>query len=263
MGFHDMTSIALRATAVSLLSIVASLAIGSVALPLMGGELDRLAIFMCVLCPLAISWPATFVVGLQKLRLARLNERLYEVHLDLAEAHAQLAIAHHELAERVRRDAMTGLLSRAAFYEALERFRGQHGGTLLLLDVDRFKLINDTHGHLAGDEALVRIGAVVAGAVRECDIAGRLGGEEFGVFLVGADIGEAAAMAERIRAGVENIDFRVDGVPLALTVSIGVAPARRSMSTTALVGEADARLYKAKRDGRNRVSVARERAAAA
>ncbi len=153
---------------------------------------------------------------------------------------------------------MTGMLNRETFLDVIEkRRRRTDHGTLLMIDADNFKTINDTFGHMTGDQALRRISAAIERGVRDCDILGRIGGEEFGVFLVGADRHEAARVAERVREEVEQIAFAPDGAgPVPLTVSIGAAHHRREASLSDLLSEADHRLYEAKRGGRNRVSLA-------
>jgi diguanylate cyclase (GGDEF)-like protein len=123
-----------------------------------------------------------------------------------------------------------------------------------MCDLDRFKRINDTFGHLAGDRALALVGAVLARHKRADDLLARYGGEEFTVLLEHADGGAALAVAERLRRAVEEIDFEVDGTPVPLTVSAGVAacPELTVKTPTELILLADGALYEAKRRGRNR-----------
>src|SRR5690606_34240394 len=114
--------------------------------------------------------------------------------------------------------------------------------------------INDTHGHRTGDEALVLIAGAISQGVRDGDLAGRIGGEEFAAFLSGASVKEAMIVAERIRRGVEAIRFSPsEGKTLPLSVSIGAAGLSPHLSWTEALREADGRLYEAKRLGRNRV----------
>jgi diguanylate cyclase (GGDEF)-like protein len=120
---------------------------------------------------------------------------------------------------------------------------------LVMIDVDHFKRFNDRHGHQAGDEALVAVAEVLGTVARAGDRACRVGGEEFALVLPGADEAAAAAVAERVRAGIEA------SPPPAgpLTVSLGVAAARDGGGADRLVRDADLRLYAAKEAGRNRV----------
>jgi diguanylate cyclase (GGDEF)-like protein len=170
------------------------------------------------------------------------------------------ARAAEELHRRATADPLTGLPNRRAFDEALARevARAARGGAALavvLVDVDHFKRVNDAHGHPAGDQVLRTVAARIAAAARAGDLVGRLGGEEFGVALPGADLLAAAQAAERIRARVADEPVEAAGAALAVTVSAGVAALGPDAADgPALVARADARLYQAKRDGRNRVA---------
>lgn len=151
-------------------------------------------------------------------------------------------------------DALTGLPNRRAFDEAIavlgQGRRGHdHGGSLLLLDLDRFKDYNDRFGHQAGDAVLRQVGALLRHAVRPSDLPARYGGEEFAVLLPEAGIEEAMQVAERIVRA-----FRAAAWPgRAVTISVGAAALAASESADALVGRADAALYAAKAAGRDRV----------
>jgi diguanylate cyclase (GGDEF)-like protein len=135
---------------------------------------------------------------------------------------------------------------------------------MLIIDADRFKYINDTHGHAQGDVALSMIAEAIRGGVRGGDIVGRIGGEEFAAFLAGASCEEALIVAERVRLGVEGLRFSPgDGKFLPLSVSIGAARLRPHLSWSQTMREADRRLYEAKARGRNRVVFERAEQAAA
>jgi two-component system cell cycle response regulator len=174
-------------------------------------------------------------------------------------AHAALALRAAALRAEVERlastDALTGLANRRAFQESLAHElavaarRGEPCG-LVVLDVDHFKVVNDTHGHQAGDEVLRLVGRALADEARETDLAARYGGEEFAVVVPGCSTAEAAAVAERLRAAV--IATCATG-PMPVTVSAGVASyPGDAIDGDALVAAADAGLYRAKRLGRNR-----------
>ena len=124
---------------------------------------------------------------------------------------------------------MTGMLNRESFFAALDGSRRKSDrGALLIIDADHFKTINDSYGHLTGDDALLLIASAIERGVRSGDVLGRIGGEEFGAFLVGATEQEAKRVAERIRREVELIRFRpVDERTVPLTVSIGGITLRR------------------------------------
>jgi diguanylate cyclase len=130
---------------------------------------------------------------------------------------------------------------------------------LLVIDVDHFKVINDTHGHLLGDRVLRAIGQILQANIKGRDIAARLGGEEFAVLLLGTSSQGAQVLAEQIRLAVARGRIRrIDGTELvgAITVSIGIASARAGEDFDALLARTDAALYRAKRDGRNLVRLA-------
>jgi diguanylate cyclase (GGDEF)-like protein len=157
-----------------------------------------------------------------------------------------------------RHDALTGLLNRRAAEEAVaaEIGRARRLGesfSVLMIDVDHFKAVNDQGGHAAGDRVLQHLGAVFGTLLRDIDQAGRWGGEEFLVMLPGTPRAEAAALAERLRERVQALPAMWDDRPLALTLSIGVAQWRGGEAVEALVARADAALYRAKQAGRNRV----------
>jgi diguanylate cyclase (GGDEF)-like protein len=170
----------------------------------------------------------------------------------------------HELVERQAvEDGLTGLANRRRFEERLgeeaeraRRFPGQ-ALALVMLDIDDFKAVNDTLGHVAGDEVLRAVAGAVLEDRRETDVAARYGGEELALILPGADIDGGVRAAERIRGAVEQLDFGLpgpDGMPLRVTVSAGVAVFGLSAQDAAgLVAAADEALYEAKRAGKNRV----------
>lgn len=175
----------------------------------------------------------------------------------LLELLRRLARAKGEIEELARRDELTGLLNRRAFFEAAEealrRAREERGPlTLLVLDADHFKAINDAHGHAAGDEALKVIASTLLAATRQYDLVGRIGGEEFAVLLRNAAPDEAGLVAERIVSAVGLADFRRAGRPVPLSVSIGIAALEPGLDLDGLFARADAALYAAKRAGRGR-----------
>lgn len=163
-----------------------------------------------------------------------------------------------DLARLAREDALTRVPNRRAFDEALGRevARSARSGVPLaaiVLDVDRFKRVNDGHGHAAGDAVLAAVAVRAAAALRAGDLLARLGGEEFAVLLPGADLAAAAEVAERIRAAVAREPVEAGGRPIAVTVSLGCAALERDEDGAALLARADARLYAAKERGRDRV----------
>ncbi|MER8463487.1 EAL domain-containing protein [Mesorhizobium sp. M1396] len=158
-------------------------------------------------------------------------------------------------------DALTGLANRRDFESQLERTIAdladqprQHA--LMYLDLDQFKLVNDTCGHAAGDQLLRRISALLTNELRPGDVLARLGGDEFGVLLVDCDADSAADIAERLRAAVQDLHFAWDGRPFNTSVSIGmvqIADAQVTIEET--LRAADVACYMAKEKGRNRVQI--------
>ena len=168
-----------------------------------------------------------------------------------------------DAAERAARtDSLTGVASRGAFTETAEAeiqraLRYRQPLCMVLIDLDHFKTVNDTHGHASGDAVLASFARTIFREVREVDVIGRLGGEEFAVLLPNISAGEAVQVAERMRYAVEKSELRVNGQPLHYTASFGVAEFDpRELSLSSLLSRADSALYDAKRRGRNRVELA-------
>jgi diguanylate cyclase (GGDEF)-like protein len=178
------------------------------------------------------------------------------------EASAALARAysHREAEARASTDGLTGLPNRRYFdeFSALlaRRRRARDSVGILMVDIDRFKALNDAHGHLVGDEVLRAVAAAIAGAVRDDDVPARYGGEEFAVLLRNPTLEVAVGVGERVRAAVGRLDLATLGVP-AVSVSVGAAIADRPDEPIANVVErADQALYLAKHRGRDRVVAA-------
>ena len=171
-----------------------------------------------------------------------------------------LAIANARLGRVARTDSLTACLNRGAFTSRIETWLRDPAsascGALLMIDADHFKAINDLFGHDKGDEALTIIARAIRSNLRNGDIVGRMGGEEFGVFLPGVTQFQAQTVAERIRKSVEEADFRPHGERRDLSVSIGGAAFVETTSFSQLFRIADQHLYGAKHAGRNTASVA-------
>jgi diguanylate cyclase (GGDEF)-like protein len=176
---------------------------------------------------------------------------------------AELAAARDEAERRARTDALTNLANRLHFGEILDVAvdRHQRDGSvfgLVLVDVDRFKAINDEHGHLVGDRVLVDVASRLVTRLRDADAAARWGGEEFAILVAGTSrSGELVAAAEGIRDAVTSAPVAAGGNVLPVTVSIGAALAGlHGRTADELLAAADAALYRAKAAGRNRVELA-------
>lgn len=248
-----MKKILSKAIIITLGSVAVSFLMVMTIVPAIGGVVEGNAVLMTLVCPLVIAFPASIYTLVGKKRYADALKELTVAHDKLADAHMQLAEAHARLSEKARHDDMTGLLNRETFFASLKSARRRTDtGVLLIIDADNFKYINDTHGHQEGDVALLLISEAISKAVRDRDLVGRIGGEEFAAFLGGLDGEEALIVAERIRLSVEAIRFSPgEGKYLPLSVSIGAARLRPHVSWSEVMREADRRLYEAKRRGRN------------
>jgi diguanylate cyclase (GGDEF)-like protein len=168
---------------------------------------------------------------------------------------------HENMMSSALRDGLTKLFNKRYFLDRLDselKFAHRHSTalSLLMLDLDHFKKINDSQGHLAGDTALSTIASVLSKAVRNEDVVARFGGEEFAIILRAIELDPAQLTAERLRKLVEATPIKVDSQQtLKVTVSIGLAsfPATPAKSLEELVDAADKALYRAKHGGRNRV----------
>jgi diguanylate cyclase (GGDEF)-like protein len=171
---------------------------------------------------------------------------------------ARIGELQGELAQSARTDDLTGLLNRRALVETLAReivrARRLEGKLCVAFaDLDRFKLVNDLHGHQVGDTVLRAAGAALCAGLRAYDAVARYGGDEFVLVLPQAGVWEGHAVADRLRESIAGRSF-AGSVPL--TVSIGVAGLAKGMDVDGLLKAADAALYRAKRAGRNRCEVA-------
>ncbi|MDO9501871.1 PleD family two-component system response regulator [Falsiroseomonas sp.] len=153
-------------------------------------------------------------------------------------------------------DPLTGLRNRRYVRRHLEGVLRNSGAAVLLMDVDRFKLVNDTHGHAAGDVVLREVAERVRGHLRAADVVARYGGEEFLVVMSGAATEDGMLVAERLRAAIANVPIVAEGVTLNITMSIGVAAGGIGAQADDVVSAADAALYRGKNNGRNRVEAA-------
>ncbi len=165
----------------------------------------------------------------------------------------------HMLEKQAHTDPLTGLANRRHFFEVAEaelaRSRRYEAPlSLLMLDIDHFKEVNDAHGHRAGDRVLQQLARSCLEVLRTVDVVGRVGGEEFAILLPETDVDGAVEVAERLRAAIAAVGIpREEGVPLRVTVSIGVSTLAGNANLDTLMSQADDALYDAKHRGRNRV----------
>ncbi|MBP5104463.1 sensor domain-containing diguanylate cyclase [Pseudomonas protegens] len=176
---------------------------------------------------------------------------------DVAINSLALQKANQQLQHLSRTDHLTQLYNRGHWEQRLQFEYSRHGNSiaLLMLDIDHFKSINDRHGHQAGDAVIKRVSELIHQHVRDSDVAGRYGGEEFAILLPHTDLAGARTLAERLRQSVEEQEVIHNGQVIAFTISLGIAcldrPAR---DHRCLIEWADQALYASKRAGRNRVS---------
>jgi len=167
-----------------------------------------------------------------------------------------------ELQHRVDLDPLTGLLNHnhalAVLKEAVsDAQRNNTPLCLIMTDLDHFKDVNDRHGHLVGDSVLRDVAARIQSAVRDFDIVGRYGGEEFIIILTDTTLTTAKKIAERVRRRVGQTTIQVNRLKIPLTISLGLSPVVRADVSETLIERADAALYDAKHAGRNRVAIRR------
>jgi diguanylate cyclase (GGDEF)-like protein len=177
-----------------------------------------------------------------------------------------LALANIALRDKLRtqalRDPLTGLYNRRYMEDALERYanlaeRNENALSVVMIDLDHFKRLNDEHGHALGDAVLAEVASTIVGAIRPCDIACRYGGEELVVLLPDCSLAEAAAKAELLRGRIERLSEN-HGTRVSASFGVATVPESSSKASDAL-SDADAALYRAKSEGRNRVISATHR----
>ncbi|MFZ5956244.1 GGDEF domain-containing protein [Pseudomonas sp. QL9] len=171
------------------------------------------------------------------------------------------ALLYRAAIQTALRDSLTGTGNRIAMDQALGREvelarRNLMPLSILMLDLDHFKRINDQYGHSHGDEALRTVAMAIKGSLRNVDMVFRFGGEEFLALLSNTSSAGAIQVGERLRHAVEDLQFTVDGQPVPLSISLGCASLAAGEGVDDLLRRADAALYAAKRDGRNRLACA-------
>ena len=185
---------------------------------------------------------------------------VYDV-TDTAVNKVSLEKANKELAILSQTDGLTQLFNRSHWESCLQAeykrwMRSQHASSLVILDIDHFKKVNDTYGHVVGDDVIRHLAKLIQVHVRETDIPGRYGGEEFVVLLPDTPLKNAYVFAERLRRAVEASITRYNDIDLKYTISMGIAEVEPTIkSYESWMACADAALYHAKENGRNKVSM--------
>ena len=171
----------------------------------------------------------------------------------------ELTALNRQLEVLAAKDPLTDVLNRRSFYDAVEAcFSTQQQlnrtSSFLMIDLDNFKDINDTYGHFVGDQILIEVCKILRNTFRITDVIGRVGGEEFAVFLPDATRSIAVELAKVLRTRVDHSVLQIDGHDVRFTISVGVASSGiKNSKVDDLSKAADAKLYEAKREGRNRV----------
>ncbi len=196
----------------------------------------------------------------EETRLASYRERADKMRQRITELEKETDLLQRSLQQKARQvltDPLTGLPNRLAYDERIDqavRRRKRNGRSVCVAawDVDRFKTINDSYGHQAGDKVLQIIGQHLARSVRETDFVARYGGEEFVMILEGASINEAFGLVDRLRESTGKVGFHFRGEPVSVTISCGITELRDDDSNESAFERADKLLYQAKHEGRNR-----------
>ncbi len=189
--------------------------------------------------------------------LKRAEEELQRLNHELLEANQRLEILS-------TRDSLSGLYNHRHFFDSLnvqkniETRQKDHGihseFSVLFLDVDNFKTVNDTYGHAVGDFVIKTLSEILTNATRLIDSCYRIGGDEFAIILINTDVKAARKVGEKIRVLVENTPFNFNDLSLKITLSLGAASSSETETTTELVTSADSRLYYSKEHGRNQIN---------
>jgi diguanylate cyclase (GGDEF)-like protein len=243
-----MSRILFKCAMVMVISVVCSLLITGIIMTANDMH-DPRGYAIATICPLVISPAISFMIFRQSEKLRQTLDTLNRVM-------QELEITNAKLFEKSSRDSMTGLLNREAFFNHVDRVRAQQAGSLLIIDADHFKKINDMHGHYNGDGALMAIAQSITSCVGQGASIARIGGEEFAVYLATDDENQVKSMAETIRAEVSRIEFRTpenEQVPLSVSIGGIAGISKGTMADHFQI--ADRRLYEAKRNGRNCVII--------
>ena len=233
------------------------------------GEMVFFAVLICGICVLnAIKFYKLVMGGLDALQMDHSFQLVFYLYMTFLATVLPPSIVwlvlrrlSDDLRDIAARDPMTQLLNRRGLTEALQHYlsaRNAEPVHLLMVDVDHFKRINDSHGHQAGDAVLCKVADVLQSAVRRGDLVGRIGGEEFVVICLETDADGVMQLAERLRAAMEAQTIRVAGLERSLQCTVTIGVSHSFKDATALdnaMRQADAALYRGKAAGRNRVEM--------
>jgi len=223
-------------------------------LTLKGDWVSRDRVYLVVLCAWLL---AACVMVVRRWNALRRSNTRQQREIDALTARtSQLRIEQDKLRRLATIDELTGVLNRRGLEQALDDYEeAAQGVTVVMLDIDHFKHVNDRYGHDCGDEVLKRVTAVVAANLRGSDVFGRWGGEEFLIACQGTRVRDAARLAEKLRDRVQQSEVSCSAGRVSVTASFGVALAPPGAPTAGALKRADEALYRAKAAGRNRVDV--------
>lgn len=220
----------------------------------MSVAIGSVAVATLTLVPLTIPWMAEGAALHQELQVINLVAVFLILGLIMWRLHVITERCEHHFRRDATHDYLTMVLNRRAiFHEADMLWHQQRHFTLLLLDADHFKQVNDDYGHTAGDEVLRHLANTLRGALREDDRLGRVGGEEFLIVLPDSTRGEVLSVATHIRRCLADQPCRMEALTLSVTFSMGMATAQEATSLQTLIDMADRRLYRAKSAGRDQL----------
>ena len=246
-GIAKMKHYFMRLAIVSSISVLVSVVFSAISMKLFIGTVHPVGLTISMVAPTLVAVPVTWVFERQK-------RRLRAALRDLARSNRELKRLHQELEKQANCDFMTGVMTRRHFVSRVTGLLAADcQGALLCIDVDDFKVINDSYGHGVGDTALKKISAAISGVARQQDLVSRIGGEEFAVFLPDASYDDAFSIAEQIRKVAAALEVAPDDNFMhPMSVSIGAAFVVEAHDFGGLIELADQRMYEAKRSGKDR-----------
>ena len=223
-------------------------------LVLKGEWIGRDKVYLAILVAWLLAASGTALREWQRLRRSYSRQQR---EIDALTTRARLLRVEQEKLRRLATiDELTGVLNRRGLEQALDDFEEAcQGMTILMMDIDHFKRVNDSHGHDCGDEVLRRVAAVIVANLRASDVFGRWGGEEFLIACQGTRLSDAARLADKLRDRIEKAEIRTSAGRIEVTASFGVALAPPGLPAAGGIKRADEALYAAKAAGRNRVEV--------
>ncbi|OEH85234.1 hypothetical protein BHU72_06415 [Desulfuribacillus stibiiarsenatis] len=199
------------------------------------------------------------ILFLFALTIATVIKEIDKLVKQVAFVQQELEMKNNYLKEISQKDQMTDLFNHYTFFGELHKYRSISSNLsdfcLAILDIDNFKKVNDTYGHIAGDLILTEVARTIKELIRKTDIAARYGGEEFGIIFPALTLKEGVAICERIRKEIESKEFHIQDITVKITISCGISSNHqyKELEDSAFVNEVDSLLYQAKRTGKNKV----------